>query len=87
MPCGDLAIGIVPIERAVGGEGGDRALDLVEQVAELIPGRLLIVGHHRRERMGAHDAILRGATLSGITTRASAPLPGSPESERRSSSP
>ena len=31
MPCGDLAIDIVPVERAVGGEGGNRARDPVEQ--------------------------------------------------------
>src|ERR687894_323644 len=35
MACGDLAVDVVPIKRAIAGEGRDRTRDLVEQGAAL----------------------------------------------------
>src|SRR3954451_15424712 len=35
MSCRDLGVDIVPVERAIGGEGGDRTAELVEQGTNL----------------------------------------------------
>ena len=49
-----------------------------------IPGfpATTVVGHEGREGV-AHDALVRTAEATGISTRARAPLPGAPSSVRR----
>ena len=37
LPWRDLGVDVVPVERAIGGEGGDRTADLVEQGTDLEP--------------------------------------------------
>ena len=48
MPCSDPSIDVVPVERAVGGEGGDGTLDLVEQGTDLRAIVDVVAGQLRR---------------------------------------
>ena len=74
---------------AVGGLADDlHAFQLAEQEAQLLPGELFVVGHDGRQGLSVHDAsLLAGAAASGISTCASAPLPGAPDRSSRPDAP
>ena len=49
MPCRDLGVDVVPIERAVAGEGGDGTIRPVEQGADLRAVVDIVGGRRRRD--------------------------------------
>ena len=48
MPCRDLGVDVVPVERAIGGDRADRTIDPVEQGADLRAVVGVLVGQQRR---------------------------------------
>jgi hypothetical protein len=63
------------------------AVELAKQETQLVSRVLLIVGNDGRQCRGGQAVILSAARLSGISTRATAPLPGRPVSVKRPSAP
>jgi hypothetical protein len=49
MPRGDLGVDVVPVVRAIGGEGGDRTVDLIEQGADPRAVIDVVAGQLRRD--------------------------------------